>query len=66
MTTFQLVKTMSRRLTADEETELLAYLKAHDGDDIDDVIKIFELKFGTPITRSCVTRLALTDMLRNR
>ena len=59
MTAFVPVKSMSRKLTAAEEKTIGDYLVANPDAPFDKVIDRFESEFQTPITHTCVTRIAL-------
>jgi hypothetical protein len=60
-------KTMKRRFTAEEKSEVLIYLKKHPKEDIPDkVIPKFEKKFSTPITQAAIFSVIIEDELNQR
>lgn len=62
MSTYRLSKTMPRPLTADEEQSISVYWAEHDTLSEDAIIAHFEKLFGTPITRTCIRRIALQSL----
>jgi hypothetical protein len=45
---------MMRELTKDERVEILQYWQNNPTKELSDVLELFEAKFGTPITETCI------------
>ena len=63
MATFQAVKHMPKALTTEQDKEILTYWEANQEMDVEDVIKHFEEKFGTPITQHHIMRIMVEQQL---
>ncbi len=63
MPTLQLIKHMPKSLTAEQDEEILTYWEAHQEIEVDDIIKHFEVKFGTPITQHHIIHIMVERRL---
>jgi hypothetical protein len=54
---------MPKSLSAEQDKEILTYWEANQEMDVDDVIKHFEEKFGTPITQHHIMRIMVEQQL---
>lgn len=64
MTTFQLVKSMMRPLTVEEQAAVVAYCEANSDMDLVDVAAHFETELAMPVTITAIKRVLFEDVMQ--
>lgn len=63
MTLYAFTKTMIRELTSEEKKEIKAYILEHQRMRTNELACVFEKKFDTPITETCILALMIENAM---